>query len=97
MSRATEARVDNLSPDDIVPGDPETTLWNWSVRNNLPFVPSVGGGDVWVHPYCAWKLVCPHNAYSSAKTGFLVGIPRTNGLIRLRDVMSGTSNERQNS
>lgn len=76
-----------LATVDIIPGDITTTIWRWCVKNGWTFTPDFLGGEPKIDTRCAWAIVSPDVAYSTAKNGILSGIKRyPGGTVLLSDV-----------
>lgn len=88
MSTSKTESYEKLGPDDIIPGDYVTTIWRWCVRNNWVFVIDFAGGEPKVDQRCAWAMVSPDKAFSTAKNTILGGLTRYPGnTVLLSDVM----------
>lgn len=79
--------VSPVKPEDVVVGDPLTTIWRWCIRNSWTFVPSLDGSEAWVDLRCVWQLVNPSVKFETFRTYSLKDVQRVNGLVRLSDVM----------
>lgn len=80
---------DCISVEDIVPGDPITTVWRYCSRNGWAFVPDLLGGEPLIAIEAANAIVTPGNQLSSAKAGILSGVKRyPGGLVRLSEVVA---------
>ncbi len=78
-----------LNADEIVPGDPITTIWRWCVANKWTFIPSFTGGEPLIDIRCAWQIASPDTAFSTAKNGILAGVKRhSGGTVKLSDVVA---------
>lgn len=88
MSSPKEEKIVLLSPDDVIPGDFNTTMWRWCLRNNWSYVPDPLGGEAWVDPRCAAAHCAPHVEYKTAKNALLKGVTRyPGGNVRISEVM----------
>jgi len=92
-SKKNNGGVNVLKPEDIVPGDPSTTLWRWCVRNGWAFVADIGGGEPYVDTRCAAAYVSPSASYKTAQNTILLGVTRyPGGLVKISEVMQVRSN-----
>lgn len=75
-----------LRPDDVIPGDPSTTLWRFCLRNGWKFVPDINGGESLIDVDCVASLL--GISKKTLQTDYLTGVPRYgNGLVKLSEVM----------
>ena len=88
MSTANKEKAELLSPDDIIPGDPVTTLWRWCLRNGWTFIADLQGGEPYVDTRCAAAYCSPGSSYKSAQNTILAGVKRyPGGVVRISEVM----------
>jgi hypothetical protein len=75
-----------LRPDDVIPGDPATTLWRLCATNGWAFVPDFAGGEPFVDTQCAAYLLSIKE--KTLQNHYLDGVPKYgNGLVKLSEVM----------
>jgi hypothetical protein len=87
MSTSKAETFEPLGPDDIITGDPISTVWRWCARNGWTFTPDFLGGEPKIDQRCAWALVAPDVAFETARKGVLLGIKRyPGGTVLLSDV-----------
>jgi len=80
-----------MRPEDIVPGDPTTTLWRLCIANKWAFVPDCSGGEPFINVECAAYLLGV--AKKTLQTDYMDGVPKYgNGLVRLSEVMRERTN-----
>lgn len=81
--------IQPLTSEDIVLGEPITTIWRWCLRNGWRFVPDFLGGEPLIDIRCANELVTPGNALSTGRKGLLHGIKRYPGaVVKLSEVVA---------
>ena len=75
-----------LRPDDVIPGDPSTTLWRFCLRNGWRFIPDITGGEPFIDVECIASVL--GIAKKTLQTDYMTGVPKYgNGLVKLSEVM----------